>query len=190
MDSVGCCWGLFLYWRNTIKDVKVINYQSKTNCECQWTSLATYKRDICWSHRTGSHRRSGPGLNFEAMEFQRKGDFSLQFCFVKVKASIEKKWGPVNGKGDIWVSELKISNFEFPWTLWACRRGPLLLPKDLCSPLPQKQFRALCYPRHKPAQEITPLLGIRTITRVKLQNNPSREKLRLRQERVCILKEV
>lgn len=48
------------------------------------------------------------------MEFQRKGDFSLQFCFVKVKASIEKKWGPVNGKGDIWVSELKISNFEFP----------------------------------------------------------------------------
>ena len=48
------------------------------------------------------------------MEFQRKGDFSLQFCFVKVKALIEKKWDPVNGKGDIWVSELKISNFEFP----------------------------------------------------------------------------
>lgn len=38
MESDGCCWGLFLYWRNIIKGVKVINYQCKMNCERRRTS--------------------------------------------------------------------------------------------------------------------------------------------------------
>ena len=74
---------------------------------------ARKEKVLMWSQDTKG-RRSGPGLNYEANGVSEKGDFSWQFCFVKVKALIEKKWDPVYGKGDIWVSELKISNFEFP----------------------------------------------------------------------------
>lgn len=97
MDSDGCCWGLFLYWRNTIKGVKVINYQSKTNCECQWTSLATYKRDICWSHRIQKADGQAQGLIMRQIEFQRRVTFHGSSALSKLRPWLRRS-------GTLWMA--------------------------------------------------------------------------------------
>lgn len=67
--------------------------------------------------------------------------------------------------------------------------GPSFL-KTCVSPLLKDNSGASVMQDTHSACEITPLLGIRTITRVKSQNNPFRGVLRLREERIYILKEV
>lgn len=86
--------------------MKVINYQSKTNCEHQRTSLVACKRLLSCSHRAEKAVAQVQDIIMRET-FSEKGAFSQQACIVKVRALIEKNCDPVTGNGDIWVSEFE-----------------------------------------------------------------------------------
>lgn len=75
------------------------------------------------------------------IEFQRRVTFMVKLCFVKVKTLIEKKWDPVNGKGDIWVSELKVSILSSEH--FGPAEGAHFSPPKTCAPAYLKTIQSL-----------------------------------------------
>lgn len=158
------------------------------NCECQRTSLAVYERLISCSPVSCDRksRRSGPEIPRRQTEFQRD-EFSWQFCFAKVRALTGNKWDPVTLNGNICANEFENIKFWDPECFGTAKKAHSSLLKT-CAPLLVKDNSLL--QDTNPAQEILSLLVTRTIIRVKSWNNQFREVLRLRENRVYILKEL